>query len=260
MKRTIGWVILGMVAVIAIAVWQHAIEGPPASGPPLARSPEPPQVPSAEPAIRYPVPRAPQEEELPALPASDSTLIDALAALWGERAFEQLFHPGDLVRRIVVTIDNLPRRKVALRLMPLKPVPGEFRTTGKGENLAMSPDNAARYATHVQLAKAIDSAKLVAVYHRFYPLFQQAYEELGYPGAYFNDRLVEVIDHLLAAPELPAQAKLVRPKIFYRFDDPELESSSAGHKILMRIGNENAAVVKAKLRELRGELTRNGPR
>lgn len=82
--------------------------------------------------------------------------------------------------------------------------------------------------------------------------------DLGYPKAYFNDRLIEVIDHLLAAPEVPAQTKLVQPKVFYQFADPDLETRSAGQKILMRIGNENAARIKAKLREIRSELTRSG--
>ena len=38
------------------------------------------------------------------------------------------------------------------------------------------------------------------MYKQYYPLFQQAYVDLGYPEGYFNDRLVEVIDHLLATP------------------------------------------------------------
>ncbi len=32
-------------------------------------------------------------------------------------------------------------------------------------------------------------------------MLQQTYEELGYPGEYFNDRLVAVIDHLLQTPQ-----------------------------------------------------------
>jgi hypothetical protein len=106
----------------------------------------------------------------------------------------------------------------------------------------------------VRFASAIDSGKLVSVYVRHYPLFQQAYVELGYPNGYFNDRLVEAIDHLLAAPELPPSAKLVQPKVFYKFDDADLESLSAGEKIMLRIGNDNAAAIKAKLREIRSEL------
>ena len=35
-----------------------------------------------------------------------------------------------------------------------------------------------------------------------------------------------------------------------------MESASAGHKIMMRMGSQNALVVKAKLREIRAELVR----
>jgi hypothetical protein len=94
------------------------------------------------------------------------------------------------------------------------------------------------------------------LYRQFYPLFQRAYEDLGYPKAYFNDRLIAVIDHLLAAPRTPALVKLTQPKVLYEFADPELQSRSSGQKILLRMGNENAARVKAKLRELRAELAR----
>jgi hypothetical protein len=136
------------------------------------------------------------------------------------------------------------------------PAPGSFQTTGKPGTLAVSPRNAARYSAHVALAKSVDTQKLVTLYVQFYPLFQQAYEELGYPNGYFNDRLIEVIDHLVAAPELGDPARLVQPKVLYQFADAALESRSAGEKILMRIGNENATVVKAKLREIRSEIVR----
>ena len=90
------------------------------------------------------------------------------------------------------------------------------------------------------LPKRSNSTKLVAAYRGLYPLFQRAYAELGYPDAYFNDRLVEVIDHLLGAAPATEPLRLVRPKIFYQFADPELESLSAGRRLLLRIGNDNA--------------------
>jgi hypothetical protein len=105
----------------------------------------------------------------------------------------------------------------------------------------------------------------VAVYVRLYPLFQKAYEELGYPNRYFNDRLVEVIDHLLAAPEPAGPLRLVRPPVKgpielqgpyarYDFADPALESRSAGQKMMMRMGPENEKRLKAKLNEVRRQL------
>jgi hypothetical protein len=137
--------------------------------------------------------------------------------------------------------------------------PGQFRTINTGEDHTVRPDNAARYAAYVGLIRAANAEQLVTLYVRFYPLFQQAYEELGYPGAYFNDRLVYVIDHLLAAPDMPSDVKLVRPKVFYEFADLDLEARSAGEKIMMRIGRDNAAIVKAKLREVRNAIAESAP-
>ena len=60
-----------------------------------------------------------------------------------------------------------------------------------------------------------------------------------------------VIDHLLATPQPPEPLALVRPKVFWEYADPELEALSAGQKLLLRMGHENAALVRARLRELR---------
>lgn len=97
----------------------------------------------------------------------------------------------------------------------------------------------------------MDTAALVSGYARLYPLFQQAYRELGNGDAYFNDRLVEVLDHLLAAPEIAPPIRLVRPKVYWEFREPALEQMSAGHKLMVRMGPAQAARVKAKLREIR---------
>ena len=45
----------------------------------------------------------------------------------------------------------------------------------------------------------------------------------------------------------------------YQFADPELEARSAGQKIMIRMGSENAARIKAKLQEVRRELTSEPP-
>ena len=119
----------------------------------------------------------------------------------------------------------------------------------------IGPQNAARYAPYVRILQAIDARKLVAVYSRFYPLFQEAYRQLGYPNGYFNDRLITCIDDLLAAPEPDGPIKLTQPKVLYEYADPDLEARSAGQKIMIRIGLDNERKIKAKLREIRSALT-----
>jgi hypothetical protein len=76
------------------------------------------------------------------------------------------------------------------------------------------------------------------VYVHFYPLFQSAYEQLGYQNAYFNDRLVFVLDHLLATPNPPDPILLAQPAVLYTYADPSLEKLSAGQKVLLRIGQD----------------------
>ena len=191
---------------------------------------------------------------LPQLKDSDPVIGEAISNLFGADTFEKYFRPEKLVRNIVVTIDNLPRKTVSLRLFPVKPVGGKFRTQGDEENLEISPANAARYKAYVGIFETIDAEKLVAVYSRFSPLFQRAYQELGYPTGSFNDRLITVIDHLLDAPEIKGPLRLVQPNVMYLYEDPGLESKSSGHKILMRVGLENEARIKSKLRQIRREL------
>ncbi len=119
------------------------------------------------------------------------------------------------------------------------------------ETYAFHSDNAARYRPFVDLIEAADPLTIVETYRRFYPLLQQAYVSLGYPDGYFNDRLVEVIDHLLETPQDAATLTLTRPHVLYEFTNAELESRSAGQKLLLRAGSENAARIKAVLRQLR---------
>ena len=167
------------------------------------------------------------------------------------QTFGRFFRPEALVRHIVATVDNLPRRTYAQRLSPVNPVGGLLATTGKDEGLVLAPENAARYAPWVQLVEKLDARRVVAIYVHYYPLFQQAYVELGYPQGYFNNRLVQVIDHLLAAPAVEGPVRLVVRHVLPEFADPALESESAGRKILFRMGPANAAVVKAKLLAIR---------
>jgi hypothetical protein len=230
---------------------------PPAAPAAVSDAPAQAEVRPAEPAILYPVPET-QSAQLPPLDGSDNALRDALVNFFGRQSVQQLFGLDSVVRHMVVTIDNLPRETVATRLLPTKPAGGAFLVSKAGGEATIAPANAARYLPYVELARRTDAAQLVNMYAGFYPLFQAAYVELGYPKAYFNDRLVAVIDHLLAAPTVDGPVRLTQPHILYKFADPQRESASAGHKIMMRMGSQNAFVVKAKLREIRAELVRGG--
>ncbi len=255
-----GWPVAIGAVLIALAAagyyfWRQQAEAPGVVAPALPPQPAAPQTSGS--GIEHPVGEAANSATpLPALAESDSAVREALSGLFGAATFDALFRPQELVRNIVATIDNLPRRNVALRLVPVKPVPGAFKVAGHDGTVAIGSDNAARYAPYVKAMDAVDSAKLVALYVHLYPLFQQAYVDLGYPSRYFNDRVFEVIDHLLAAPDVSGTVALTQPKVLYEYADPALADLSAGQKILVRMGPENEAKVKAKLREIKRALAR----
>lgn len=260
MKRVLGWLLVILLlgaAVFAFTLWKQGRYEP---LPPLSDSPPadaPPPVVPVEPEIQYPIEAT--GKPLPPLPKSDSVALAAMADVIGRSAVKQFFQPEEIIRRIVVTIDNLPRKVVSAQLMPTKPVEGKLRTEGEGEKLTLAEENHDRYIPFIRLAEMADTKQLVAAYTGLYPLFQQAYRELGYPKGYFNDRLVAVIDHMLDAPEVEGPIELVQPRVYYQFADPDLEALSAGHKLMVRIGDKSAARIKAKLREIREELVANAP-
>ena len=52
---------------------------------------------------------------------------------------------GTVRTRIVATIDNLPREKIATRIRPVPPIAGAFTTAGAEAELTLNPVNNARY-------------------------------------------------------------------------------------------------------------------
>lgn len=262
--KKIIWLVAVAVVVLGAgtAIYFKWRQGdPPPEQPPVetTQSPPSPSPANAEPVIRHPIEEVAPAQPLPALGESDPAMSKSLAELFGKNRFAKLFYPDRIIRRIVATIDNLPRKSVTMNLMPVKPVPGIFIVAGPESDTVIGTKNAARYALYVKLLQAVDAKKLVAFYVNFYPLFQQDYVDLGYPKGYFNDRLIEAIDNILVAPDLKEPIMLVQPKVMYEFADPDIETCSAGQKTIMRMGSENAAKIKAKLREIRHELILRSP-
>jgi hypothetical protein len=252
-----GWIVgLLVVAAIAAAAWFFLLRdrSPPPLPPGPTAVPATPALPVAEPP-KHPVETQAPEQPLPELKASDGPVAAALSALMGLDAFGRTFVTENFVRNIVATVDNLPREQVSQRVNPVRPAPGLPVTQGKGPGLVLANANSARYAPYVRVMESVPTSDLVTFYRRHYPLFQQAYVELGYPNGYFNDRVVEVIDHLLETPDPAGPIRLTQPKVLYEFADPALEERSAGQKAMLRIGKENRERVKAKLREIRAAIT-----
>jgi hypothetical protein len=225
--------------------------------------------------IRHPIAplaeeAAPTKEPLPPLDKANAQVRNALVEWLGKERVQTFLQLDDFIRHVVVTVDNLGRSHAAPRLWPVNPMPGRYSVEQVGDGMFTTPGNSERYAMFVAFIESLDVQRALALYRHGYPLFQQAYEELGYPGRYFNDRLVEVIDLLIATPvpTAPVELKLTevrgpipptRPWVRYEFADPSLEALAAGQKMMLRVGPAQQQRLRAKLMELRAQLTAARP-
>jgi hypothetical protein len=263
-SSTASWIgaVVVVLAIVAAGVYlaRKAMqpEAPPAAAPAASSS-----VHSAVPAapIQHPIsqagvgPAAASTVALPALADSDASVATALAGLAEGTDLPSLLARQQIIARIVASIDALPRRGQANLMSPLRAPKGAFVVDEADGTTVIGAQNSARYAPYMRIVDAADPQALVAWYVHSYPLFQQAYQELGYPKGYFNDRLIVVIDNLLAAPEPAQPSALALSKGYYVYTDPAFESLSAGQKLLLRAGPASEARIKAKLRAIRSALT-----
>jgi len=256
-KKWLLPVVLALI-VIGAGLWYFLSSHTEAPPPVVVKAPPPPPAPS-EPATLHPIPDADDAGKdlgpVPRLNDSDTAILTALASVAPAAAVKHFLVPENIVRRLVVTIDALARPKLAPQKLPVESVPGVFLVDGDELHATLDAHNYARYRPLVTVVRDLDMQRVANVYFHFYALFQDAYQSLGLPNTYFNDRLVEVIDVLEKTPEPTGPIDLVRPSVMYQFADPALEGLPAGQKILIRMGPENAAVIKAKLAELRAIVT-----
>jgi len=243
--------------LIAVAVWFFVLRDPvePIEEPVAAQEiPEPAPAPTPPPRPN-PTPAPEPELPLPPLSSSDAEVAAALGESFGPQAVSQYLNSEDIIRKLVVTVDSLARPTLPLDKRVVTATPGLFVVAGPEDARTLSEENYARYTPFLNLIANADARTIVAIYRRYYPLMQEAYLELGLPETNFEERVIEVVDHLLATPTVSAQVDLLQPKVLYEYRDPLLENRSSGQKILMRIGPDHANAVKAKLREIRALLT-----
>ena len=242
----------------------------PAVPPPAEPAEQPvPERPAFQPVERKPVvDQELAELPLPPLAESDDHVTQTLGAVVGEAAVIQYFSAEDLVARTVATVDALGSRQVPGNIQSMtgpagtfaaveNPNPREWVTNEMGDPIPQylsDPSGYRRYVNYVEMLEAVDTPTFIDLYERNYPLFQDAWRQLGYADDDFNSRLVEVIDELLATPEVEEPYELMKPEAVYMFVDEDLEALSAGQKIMLRMGSENASRVKSKLSEIRQAL------
>lgn len=264
-RNTVQWLIPTLLAIGAAAAlmfywYQSNRMLPEPAAPPVVVEPEPePEIGPLHPLPEYESKdRRPDLLPLPPLDQSDEYLKLELTNLYGDTLAGMLAETG-IIEKLVATVDNLPRAHVAERIRPVGRMSDQFLADEWEEGeYRLDPANYERYGYLVSMLEQADPDRLADAYRRYYPLLQSAYVDLGYPDAYFNDRVVEVIDHLLETPEIDGGVRLVRPHVLYKYADPSLEERSSGQKLLLRMGADNARRVKQVLRDFRSRIVETG--
>ncbi len=198
-----------------------------------------------------PLPEA-QPVPLPALDASDVPVKEALAEVVGAEGadWEKQLVPEQVLRRCVIFVVNLAEGKVDHKSSPLAPPAGAFRVEGH----FITAETYARYDAPLGLVTQVPPERMAAMYRRYYPLLQAAYDELG-ERKHFHPILLRAIDVLLVAPELVEEPAVEPLKAnLYRFSDPVLEALPPAHKQMLRLGRENAQALKVWLRQFRAAV------
>jgi hypothetical protein len=258
-------IVLVLAVIGAAATWYFKDTLFPEPEPaPVVTTPAPIE-PEEELGPRHPMPEVQTSPEtdrnlvpLPPLDDSDAYFLLEIGSAFGT-AIESLLTREFVIDRLVTTIDNLPRGELPEKIRPVGRLRDSFATdTGADDEVLLGITSYSRYDALVAQLYYADIDTVYDIYRRYYPLFQKSYERLGYPDAYFNDRLVEVIDHLLTAPQPDGPIVLVRPNVLYEFADPDLEALSSGRKLLLRMGPNNAATLKRILEKFRSRLLAGG--
>ncbi|MCF7512711.1 DUF3014 domain-containing protein [Pseudoalteromonas sp. L23] len=211
--------------------------------PPQREQIEPEQVEPVEP-----------EVTLPPLSQSDTEIKEAVSNYLSNQAVK-LLADDDVIRRTVVYVDNLAKGKVAENHAPVVKPQDSFSVIDD-DIIITDPNSYERYTPYVAMFDTMSTAQVVRLYDQYKPLFEEAYEEIGYEGDAFNGTLTDAIDELLATPIPDTALPLVKDSVTYKYAYAEWEQLSPAQKQFLRMGPENMKKVKKRLEEIKIALNK----
>jgi len=163
--------------------------------------------------------------------------------------------PNELVRKIVVFVDNVANGSIARQPVSVLAPRGSFSATPVSEKLYVLDDATYnRYNQVTTVLVSLDTRRAVEFYVLLRPLFQEAYDELGYSNVKFDDAIFKAIGRLLETPLMTEPVRLVRPVVMYEFEDKRLEALSSVQKQMIRMGPTNTRAIQEKLSQVALEL------
>ena len=188
--------------------------------------------------------------QLPSLNNSDDFVFEGVRALQNGAALIRVLTDEQLIRSIVVFVDNISRGEFPQTSLPYKRIEQEMSVRNIDENLFVMEANAhERFDQLIDTFVAVDTDQAMILYRTLQPLFQQAYAEIGSGNVNFDDTLRSSINAVLRSPDVAGPYQLVKPSVMFLYADANIENMEEMQKQLIRIGPENTENLKAKLRQ-----------
>ena len=200
-----------------------------------------------------PAPTEPIEEPLPRLEESDDAVRDALGDIPLGTAGQQFLMPGNIIERSASLIYLMAQGDVPYKLLPVSRPKATFPISDDGTQVITDPAGFERYDALTQWLESLELKPLLSSLEWFIPLFREAWSYYGEDPAAFDMAVVMTLDLVIATPEVDlSEARLIRKEAVWIFEDPAIEGLAPIQKQVLRMGPENAEVVKAKAAEARG--------
>jgi hypothetical protein len=213
---------------------------------------------ASAPAVEEKAPAAPGLEPLafPAVPlaASDAVVREFALALSVDTEFAKWLLTKDLIRKFVVSVDNVANGLSPKPHIDFYEPAGDFRVARTKTGTFVDPASYTRYAAVVGIIQSLDVTAAARLYRAVDPLIQEAYNELGYPGVDFDDTLVRAMGELLETPVVDGPVRLEQKVLSYAMTDPALEGLSPAQKQLLRLGPKGVQAAHDKIKALAGAL------
>ena len=244
--------------VLLTGIWPPKEEPAPTV---TATPPEPPpspimtaiEEPAPEPSEPPPPLPEPVEDPLPRLEESDDAVRDAVGDIPLGTAGQQYLMPGNIIERSASLIYLMAQGDVPYKLLPVPRPKAAFPIMDDGTQVVTDPAGFERYDALTQWLQSLDLKSLLSSLEWFIPLFREAWSYYGEDPAAFDMAVVMTLDLVIATPEIDlSAARLIRKEAVWIFEDPAIEGLAPIQKQVLRMGPQNANILKAKAAKARG--------
>ena len=232
---------LGLIVGAAGAWWWTRAPAPPAPTPAATFGTDAAVTPPAEPT-----------RPLPPVGQMDIFLRALLGTLSASPELARWLATDDLIRQMAHAIDLVSRGQSPARELTVLRPDGALRTTGSPRQLTLDPASYRRFDGIASAVASLDARAVADAYRTIHPRLDEAYRALGRSNSTVDQAVGAALQVLIDTPDVREPIRLIPGAgASYSYADPQLQTLTPAQKQLIRMGPDNLARVKARLREIK---------